>query len=215
MWIPAIPGGELLININSEIFKTKPPLNTKIKMIPKGGRTTASSLLRANPFPRGSCGRQGCIPCAQGGEEGSRGRCYESGIGYSGSCNRCPDESKAAGAEEKDVKNSIYHGESSKSFFRRTTQHHNIYVKKKEKSWMWTHVLEDHQGDIRGDGRSDFTFKVTGKFKDPTTRIADEASRVARDHRQERDTVSGKVFVLITKDEFYPTKGVRVTTTQF
>jgi hypothetical protein len=189
---------------------------TKIKLVQRGGVTTASSLVKSNPFGRKNCGRKECINCRQGGEEkGSQGKCYQSGIGYQGSCTRCPEESRSKGLAEPDVKHAFYHGESSKTLFRRTIQHHDAYVKKREKSWMWKHVCEDHDGVIRGDGSEDFVFKVTGTFKEPTVRIADEAVRLARDERGEKDTVEGNVKILNDKTEFYTAKDVRVTTTQF
>jgi hypothetical protein len=215
LWLPATPGGELLQKIEKELSTTKGPKGTKIKLVQKGGKTTASALLKSNPFPRNHCGRPKCIPCIQGGEEGSRGQCYDGGLGYIGGCTRCPEASKALGAKGKDIKEALYHGESSKTLFRRTLQHFEKYIKKQEKSWMWNHVAEEHEGVIRGEGIEDFEFKSVGKFKDPTTRIADEAVRAARDERGEGDNVEGTVKVLNSKDEFFTTKDVRIFTTQF
>jgi hypothetical protein len=215
LWIPATPEGELMENIKEELAKSKGPAETKIKLVQRGGVSTASSLVKSNPFVRKNCGRRECVNCRQGGEQGSEGKCYKSGIGYRGECVRCPAESRSKGAAEPDIQHAFYHGESSKTFFRRTIQHHDAYVKKKDKSWMWNHVLEDHEGVIRGDGLGDFKFTVTGTFKDPTQRVADEAVRLARDERGEHDTVEGKVKILNDKTEFYTAKDVRITTTQF
>jgi hypothetical protein len=215
LWVPATPNGELMENVRKELEKTKNPEKTKIRIVQRGGSATSSSMIRGNPYPKNHCGRRECPLCDQGGEEGSRGQCYRGGIGYVGRCNRCPEESRSKGDVEPNVKEAVYHGESSKTFYRRTIQHLDQYVRKKEKSWMWKHVEEDHEGIVTGDGKDDFTFKLLGTFKDPTTRLANEACRLARDERGEGDWIKGRLKVLNDKTEFYTAKDVRITTTQF
>jgi hypothetical protein len=58
LWIPATPKGELLEKIKAELGKTKGPPNTKIKLVQRGGLTTASSLVKSKPFKRSHCQRR-------------------------------------------------------------------------------------------------------------------------------------------------------------
>ena len=48
-----------------------------------------------------------------------------------------------------------------------------------DKSFMWRHTLEAHGGVIGPlQGLSDYSMTVTGTFKDPLTRILDEAVKI-------------------------------------
>lgn len=152
-----------------------------------------------------------------GEEQGSRGSCYKGGIGYAGICIRCPIEDRAKGILEGKERQGIYLGESHRTLFRRSDDHFRAYTKKSEKSWMWEHTVSEHGGEIVGDGRGDYKFKVMGTFRDPTSRIADECVRIGREERGEHETVgnSGYVKVLNGKDKFYPSKLVKVNFVQF
>jgi hypothetical protein len=134
-----------------------------------------------------------------------------------GSCTRCPEQDKQRGVEEGYDSQALYLGESYRTLFRRTNDHFVAYNKKTEKSWMWGHVQKEHNGEIRGNGEEDFVFKVTGTFRDPTSRIADECVRIAREERGEHEAMGGKgkVTVLNDKEEFYSSKIVTVNFVQF
>jgi hypothetical protein len=219
LWVPATREGKLEKKIREVLEKTNPPKGTKIKVVQKGGKTTSSNLILSNPFPRGNCGRKNCAICKQegGGEEGSQGMCFRGNIGYVGFCNRCPIEDIESGTEVGQEVNAVYHGESSRTLYRRSLDHFEGYVKRKDRNWMWEHCRDKHRGRINGDGMGDFNFKVMGSFRDATTRIADEAMRVLREEEGRETTFKsdGKVEVLNTKEEFYSTKDVRVRIVQF
>jgi hypothetical protein len=217
LWVPATPEGELLNRIKEKLERTIPPKGTRMKLVQKGGKMSITTVANNNQFNRKHCGRKMCQPCQKGGEEeGSKGQCYKGGIGYLGICDRCPDISKEQGLGEGKEQQALYIGESYRTLFRRSDDHFVAYKKKADKSWMWQHVKEEHQGIIRGDGRNDFKFKVTGKYKEPTVRIADESVRLSREERGLREAVggTGKLFILNGKDEFYNTKMVNVAFTQ-
>ena len=59
-------------------------------------------------------------------------------------------------------------------------------------------------------------FTVTGTFRDPTTRIVDEAIRIKKEENKEIMTGgSGPLTLLNTKEEFYTSKDVRVIFAQY
>ena len=78
---------------------------------------------------------------------------------------------------------------------------------------MWEHSKDAHSGVV---GPGDYRFLVTGTFRDPTTRITDEAIRLKREEMGKLHTGGGEgpVLILNTKSEFYPAKDVRATFTQ-
>ena len=65
------------------------------------------------------------------------------------------------------------------------------------------------------EGRSDYEFKVTQTFVDPTSRIVDEAIRIKREESKQIKTGgNGPLTLLNTKEEFYTSKDVRMIFTQ-
>jgi hypothetical protein len=214
---PVPPEGELIGKIKKKLEQTISPEGMKMKLVQKGGKMSINTIANSNQFNRGHCGRDKCQPCRKGGkEEGSKGACFKGGIGYVGICERCPEASKEQGKEQGKEQQGIYIGESYRTLYRRSDDHFVAYKKKADKSWMWQHIKDEHNGEIRGDGKGDFRFKVTGSFREPTVRIADECVRLAREERGLRETLggTGKLFILNGKDEFYNSKFVNVAFTQ-
>ena len=73
-----------------------------------------------------------------------------------------------------------------------------------DKSFMWRHTLEVHGGVIGPlQGLNDYSMKVTGTFKDPLTRILDEAVRI-KDLEDDP-----KVNCLNSKGEYYQSQYIR------
>jgi hypothetical protein len=217
LWVPATPEGELVNRIKKKLDQTIPPEGMKMKIVQKGGKMAINTVASNNQFNRGHCRRDKCQPCEKGGQlEGSKGACYKGGIGYVGICDRCPEVSKEEGKEPGQEQQGIYIGESYRTLYRRSDDHFAAYRKKAEKSWMWQHTKEEHKGEMRGDGKGDYRFQVTGTFKEPTIRIADECVRLAREERGLRETMGGKgkLFILNGKDEFYNSKFVNIAFTQ-
>jgi hypothetical protein len=217
LWVPATPEGELVERLKRKLEKTTAPEGTKMRLVQRGGKLSSRELTSGGKSQKGNCRREKCQPCEEGGEEeGSKGACYKGGIGYSGICSRCPEEDREKGIEEGKERQGLYIGESYRTLFRRTDDHFSAYVKKAEKSWMWQHAVAEHGGEIRGNGRRDYNFKVTGTFRDPTTRIADECVRLYREEKGLREAIggTGKLMILNEKDEFYSSKIVKVNFVQ-
>ena len=71
---------------------------------------------------------------------------------------------------------------------------------------MWRHALEAHGGVIGPlNGLKDFSMKVTGTFKDPLTRILNEAVRI-KDLEDEPS-----VNCLNSKGEYYKSQYIRTS----
>ena len=75
-----------------------------------------------------------------------------------------------------------------------------------EKSYMWRHTLEAHGGLIGSlNGLNDYSMKVTGTFKDPLSRILDEAVRI----KDLEDDPS--VNCLNSKGEYFQSQYIRTS----
>jgi hypothetical protein len=218
IWVPATPEGELAKRIQAALELTEAPKGTKPKVVQLGGRATSQSLVKGNPFPRKHCQRQDCQICwqeVQEAKEGSNSICFQGNIGYLGQCLRCPAKDREQGVEEGRERQCLYIGESSKTLYRRTAQHIREYLKKSDRSWMWEHTREQHEGIIGGEGkggREDYKFSLAGSFKNCTTRITDESTRIKREEegKAEAGVGKGEVTLLNTKHEFHKSKDVRV-----
>ena len=214
VWVPATPGGLLAAQVEKALASSRAPQGTKTKVLQKGGRVASRQLMKTNAYPKAHCEREKCLLCWQTDGAGSTGRCWAGPCGYAGLCTRCPDEDYRSGTLPEKVRNAVYHGETSKTAYGRIKQHLDGYNSRLPGNWMWEHTKSEHSGVTEP---GDYRFLVTGTFRDPTTRIADEAIRLKREELGKLHTGGGEgpVLILNTKNEFYPAKDVRVTFTQF
>ena len=58
--IPTTPGGRLAALVKETLERCPAPGSTRTKVVERGGRSVRSQLVRSNPFPRKSCGRENC-----------------------------------------------------------------------------------------------------------------------------------------------------------
>ena len=213
VWVPATPDGILATQVQKDLATTRAPKGTKVKVLQKGGRVASRQLMRTNAYPKAHCNRDKCVLCKQEGDAGCMGRCWEGPCGYAGLCTRCPADDLRSGVEPNKVKQSVYHGETSKTAYGRIKEHMEGYLSKQPGNWMWDHTSDEHEGVI---GTTDYSFSITGTFRDPTTRITDEAIRIRREEQGKLHTGGGEgpVVILNSKNEFYTAKDVRVNFTQ-
>ncbi len=176
---------------------TQAPSNYNTLLLEDGGFSIKQDLVRSNPSPEQSCGRLSCLPCAS---SPSKGLCRRSNVNYLISCKRptCIDNTTYT-----------YAGESSRTGFTRASQHLALYrgnLKEKEKSFMYRHCLDSHDGIIGpADGLDDFTMKITSHSTKPLTRILEEGVEV-KDLEN-----SNTVTCLNSKSEYYQPQYIRVT----
>jgi hypothetical protein len=175
--VPSSKDSKLADKIKKKLEVTEGPKGTKPKVVEGSGTKMINNFLKTNHQQRENCERKRCHMCAEAvraGEQGSKGRCYSSNLGYYGQCRACLNEEEIEVGRRKEVKEKIesgevveeiekvdkettrgiYHGESSRTAYGRILEHFNDYrkdTKKKnltEDSWMKKHFREDHKDII-------------------------------------------------------------------
>lgn len=127
----------------------------KVKVIEKAGVTVKQILQKSDPYPKKRCTRVDCAVC----EYGKPGECRTRGCGYQ---IKCKDDSKQ------------YRGQTGRSVYERTKEEMNELLKKNEKSPLWKHAEEFHEGHW-----FDMEVKVTDRcFGKPSRRMISESVRI-------------------------------------
>ena len=120
--------------------KCPAPGSTRTRVVERGGRNIRSQLVRSNPFPRKSCGRENCPLRWQ--EKGCQDKCSREQIGYLGHCQICRTSQLQQGIPLEEVEDRVYQGETSRSLYTRGNQHRDDYYsnfkrgRKAKSSWM-------------------------------------------------------------------------------
>ena len=180
--IPTTPGGRLAALVRETLEKCPAPGSTRTRVVERGGRSIRSQLVRSNPFPRKTCGREKCPLTWQ--KRGCQDKCFREQVGYSGHCQTCRNSQLQQGVPLEKVEDRVYQGETSRSLFTRGNQHRDDYHsnfkhgRKAKSSWMWEHMKEHHGGRPGLDHREDFQFRLLGSFNDCLSRQTDEAVRL-------------------------------------
>ena len=178
--VPATKNSELAKEIRLVLGQYPGPKGTMVKVQEQPGRPLLSGLT-PNPFNTGKCPKGNYPlngrPCD--------GNCSKENIIYTASCLICKEDQLLQGVPEKDIKESLYIGETSRTLRVRSQQHANDLNKcfrtnpgpdSDLTSFMWDHNKEDHSNlDMT---KNDFQFDIISKFKDPMTRQVDEADRI-------------------------------------
>ena len=213
--ISATKDSKLAVAIEKALASCPAPTGTKTKVQERPGRSVREALVKGNPFPRPSCGRNSC-PWV-GRQEDCKDRCYREGVGYLASCKICTSEQQAAGIEEDKIVHSVYVGESHRSLPFRLARHFQEYRAMLRKgrrggggrggrggggrggqggggrassSWMWDHVLEAHEGQGSEVVHEDFNFFLTDSFQKPLERQVDEMRRLDCVERKGKATIT-------------------------
>ena len=79
-------------------------------------------------------------------EGGCKASCYQEGVGYASTCNRCFVTQQGEGRPAEDTVNFTYTGETVRQIFTRAKQHLDAYKshqpgRKPVESWMWEHTV--------------------------------------------------------------------------
>ena len=192
MTVPASKDGELMEKVSKVLSESMAPMGFRTLVMEDGGRAIKTDMVRTNPFPPiGGCGRDLCMMCKV---KPSKGRCWDSNIVYSITCNRSP-------CTEGGII-PTYIGETCRSTKTRGSQHLTLYKGKKDNSFLWKHTQEEHQGQI---GEADYKMEPLSRCKDSFTRIIQEAVLI---QKNESDP---KTDNLNSKMEYFGAEYIRPT----
>ena len=86
--VPTTPGGLLAKEMQTTLDSCTPHGRCRTKVLEGGGVTVKQCIVKSNPFPRQSCGREDCVLSLLS-DGGCREMCYKEGIGYTSTCTRC------------------------------------------------------------------------------------------------------------------------------
>ena len=203
---------------NSVKTKLESYSGQKILIQEKLGKTVCSTLARSNPNPKPNCHRQNCKICLT---HPSKGRCYQSNIGYRIICNRkpCTNNIDTRKLDNRQFRQQIenlkptqtvtdrpaaYESETYRSAYTRSQSHWQKYNSKKKsqqsKSFMFHHTATAH-GGTKGPnkGEKDYLFHITDRFQDNLSRQIDEGRRQTVIEQYQTDN---KLTVLNSKIDF-------------
>ena len=116
--------------------------------------------MKEPPADMDTCHKEDCLPCKSGQtKQKSCQRATVGGVGYEQQCLLCLQDGKTA----------LYHGETSKTLYKRSTQHEYGLNRKKADNPMFKHMSNFHPGQ-----EPDLIMKATKFFSDPLTRQINE-----------------------------------------
>ena len=189
LMVPATVKGKLTEQISKVIRNSDAPGGYRTLLLEDGGTSVQRDLVKSNPFQEKSCSRKGCLVCRN--SEG-RGSCWASNQVYEITCNRAPCSVDDGAPKPK------YVGETSRTPYTRGKGHLALYKSKNEGSLMWRHTGSCHGGVVgREGGVKDYKMEPKERFREPLTRIMNEAVRI---EMQEKDP---KVISLNSKREYF------------
>ena len=164
-----------------------------MKVVEKPGPTITTGLIKNNPFPRLSCGREQCLVpnCLD--------RCSKENVTYVATCNTCQVRQWEAGIENPVLP--TYIGETSRTIYIRSKQHVNDCDRhlrlsyedrqqirntiqqdntyEKVSSWMTDHMDLTNRDDTETfNPRIAFSFNILRKHRDSMSRQIEEAVRI-------------------------------------
>ena len=187
-------GGKLVKQVQESLARWDRPEGVRVKVQEGGGKKLKEALVKQDPFPRKSCGREDC-PIGMKCKE----RCYQEHVNYEMRCEECEEKRKADGRREK----YIYYGETSRGCYIRNGGHMRAYKKKEgsEEGFMWNHARDVHEG------RKDLSFEMRREAtdRDPMRRVLRESVKINNAKNQE------DVILMNSKSEYFGPQVVRAT----
>ena len=183
------PEGALANKLRELLRRLEPTLGFKMKVVERTGATLRSNFPLYNLWEGTRCGREQCIPCAQGAEFVQQ--CTANSVIYENICRKC--NPGAGGKKELEVVKSsfptTYVGETSRSIMERTREHWESYRGRHKDSHLLKHQEMEHEGAI-----PEFIMRVVGRAKTALERQTREAVRIRRR--------GGEGVILNSKAEF-------------
>ena len=165
LFVPPTPGSQLAKELQSRENELNKYNEERIKIVESGGVKIEELLTKKNPFKKSKCGETKCPLCmSKNPDETIEILCNTNNIGYRWTCQNC----------EKLNKKRVYEGESSRSARLRGKEHLQGYKNKNEANMLYKHRVLEHPDEEN----IQFKMEITGLFKDPLTRQANEAVRI-------------------------------------
>ena len=154
----------------------------RVRITETAGMPLSRLLPSTNPWGASDCGQLDRLVCDQGDEV--KQDCKRRNILYESSCTICrvdikEDDTDEAGKKELFLKDGkgLYIGESSRSIYERSKEHHRDRQDKNEDSHQIKHWVTDHP---ELDSPPKFRYKVVSSFQDALTRQVAESVRIER-----------------------------------
>ena len=176
MFIPSSKGG-ILTSLMKEKEESLVKMTRFRVKIQEAGGTKLANMFSTDLTAGDSCGRDDCRPCGSKSEQ--RQNCKKRSILYESTCGLCNPETEKPSNLQKDnqkqKRKGIYIGESSRSLFERSREHHVDAEDFKPGSHMVKHWMTTHPED---DSCPQFNFRIIGTYKDCLSRQVTEALKI-------------------------------------
>ena len=215
----------------------------KYLVLEDGGRSLHQDLVKSNFNPMETCERANCLTCWAAPSNGkcyksnvgyrvscAREPCTLTGAEPQQGHGQLDQLDDGTDDEGDALQQHQYHdlcpppgaqyeGETARTAFTRGQQHLKLYRgsrKEKEKSFMWHHTQQVHGGVLgdQGEGLRDYKMEVVGRFRDPLSRILDEAIRIKDAETKEKNVPvinQKKIVCLNSKLDFFKSQAVHTT----
>ena len=177
LFVPVTKGGLLAKELRQREDEVNRYSKTRIKIVEDGGVQLKNFLVIKDPFPKMKCDKKKCFVCNSEKSEQMKFACNSNNVGYRLECDTCIERGKVR----------VYEGESSRSARVRGAEHMADLENERPKSVLLKHKLKEHQ-----DEEMKIKMKITGKFKDPLTRQANEAVRINQRNKNIGELLNSK-----------------------
>ena len=153
----------------------------RIRMVESSGTQLCRMLPNTNPWSGMDCTRTDCVPCGQGDEVLLD--CKRRNLLYESVCWICEKEEQSGKKVPSDGKVSrtiskhggVYVGETARSLYERSGEHHQDATNIDDDSHMVKHWLQEHPQEAN---LPEFRFRMVASFQDSLTRQVAESVRI-------------------------------------
>ena len=177
LFVPVTKGGKLAKELRNREEELNRYRNERIKIIEDGGVQLRNFLVQKDPFPKLKCDQKKCLVCGSEKSKNLKITCNSNNVGYRLECDTCLDRGQIR----------IYEGESSRSARIRGAEHLADLKNQRPKSVLLKHKLNEHK-----DEEMRIRMEITKKCKDPLTRQANEAIRIASRSKNPGELLNSK-----------------------
>ena len=133
--------------------------------------------MKNDPFPQPKCEKKKCFICSSEKSTNLKYPCNSNNVGYRLDCDTCMERGQVR----------VYEGESSRSARIRGAEHLADFEKRRPNSILWKHKQKEH-----GEEEMKVKMKITKKFRDPLTRQANEAVRIAQRSKNQGELLNSE-----------------------
>ena len=177
LFVPVTKGGQLAKELKQREEELNRFSKNRIKIVENGGTELKHFLVQNDPFPKPKCEKKKCFICGSEKSKNLKYPCNSNNVGYRLDCDTCLDKGQVR----------VYEGESSRSARIRGAEHLADFENRRANSVLWKHKLKEH-----GEEEMKVKMKITQKFRDPLTRQANEAVRIAHRSKTQGELLNSK-----------------------